>query len=77
MAANFYCQTDAPHYKLGHSLELGFISASIIAALILVVSYSSLNKKRSRMVADGQVGRYSIEELSAKGDKALTFRYMY
>lgn len=77
MAANFYRAADKPRYILGHGLELGFIVGGIIAALILVVSYSVINKKRlRRMEQEGNIG-FDSEELSALGDKAYTFRYMY
>lgn len=76
MASNFYRARDSPHYTLGHGLELGFISVGIIAALILLVGYSMINKKRRQQMASG-TREYSNEELSMKGDKAVTFRYMY
>ncbi|RFU73199.1 hypothetical protein TARUN_9055 [Trichoderma arundinaceum] len=50
MAANFYRQKDGPRYILGHALELGFISAGIIAALILVLAYMQINKRREAKV---------------------------
>ncbi|KAL7917752.1 major facilitator superfamily domain-containing protein [Trichoderma austrokoningii] len=76
MAANFYRQKDGPRYILGHALELGFISAGIIAALVLVFSYTQINRKREARVARGDLGQYTAEQLSDKGDKALTWRYM-
>lgn len=76
MASNFYRQKDGPRYILGHALELGFISAGTIAALVLVVSYMRINRRREAKVAQGELDRYSAEELSGKGDKALTWRYM-
>lgn len=77
MASNFYRAKDAPRYRLGHGLELGFIGAGIVASLILLVGYSSANKKRVKKIEDGDLGRYTQEELSEKGDKAITFRYVY
>ncbi|GKU05194.1 tartrate transporter [Fusarium langsethiae] len=77
MASNFYRQKDGPRYILGHALELGFISAGIIAALILIFSYSRINKSRDRRMAAGEHEAISEEELSAKGDKAVTWRYMH
>ena len=38
MASNFYRSKDAPHYVLGHALELAFIGAGVIALIILVVT---------------------------------------
>ncbi|KAL2129004.1 hypothetical protein VTI74DRAFT_8373 [Chaetomium olivicolor] len=77
MASNFYRARDKPGYKLGHGLELGFIGCGIIATLILIVGYSSQNKKRARAIEEGALDRYTPEELSAKGDRAVTFRYVY
>ena len=76
MASNFYRQADSPRYILGHGLELGFIGGGLIAALILVRSYAAINKKRDQQLAEGNV-EHTTEELSALGDRAVTFRYMY
>lgn len=77
MASNFYRAKDAPRYRLGHGLELGFIGAGIVASLILLVGYSTANKKRAKKMEDGDLGHYTQQELSEKGDKAITFRYVY
>ncbi|EKJ74091.1 hypothetical protein FPSE_05745 [Fusarium pseudograminearum CS3096] len=77
MASNFYRQKDGPRYILGHALELGFICVGIIAALILIFSYSRINKSRERRMAAGEHETISDEELSARGDKAVTWRYMH
>ncbi|KAI2640358.1 MFS general substrate transporter [Hypomontagnella submonticulosa] len=76
MASNFYRQRDSPQYILGHGLELGFISAGIIAAIILVISYAAINKKRDRIIQEGGEVQFTAQELSSKGDRAVTFRYM-
>ncbi|KAK2001713.1 major facilitator superfamily transporter [Colletotrichum falcatum] len=77
MASNFYRQKDGPRYVLGHGLELGFIVVGIVAALVLIFSYIRINKARDRRVAEGEGGRYTAEELSEQGDKAVTYRYMW
>lgn len=76
MASNFYRARDAPRYHLGHALELGFISVGIAAALIQLFAYAAINKKRARQLQNGR-DQLSQAELAAKGDKAVTFRYMY
>lgn len=76
MASNFYRQKDAPRYVLGHALELGFVSVGIIAACILISGYTFINKQRSRKMLNGEDRNWTAEELSAKGDKAVTWRYM-
>ncbi|KAK3302644.1 major facilitator superfamily domain-containing protein [Chaetomium strumarium] len=77
IASNLYRGKDAPRYRLGHGLELGFIGAGIIAALVLLAGYSAENKKRSRKMEEGALDSYTPEQLSDQGDKALTFRYVY
>jgi hypothetical protein len=77
MASNFYRSADAPRYVLGHGLELGFISLGIIAGFVLLLGYSTANKKRSKILSQEGGHGYSQEELSEKGDRAVTFRYMY
>ncbi|KAI2629898.1 MFS general substrate transporter [Hypoxylon sp. NC1633] len=76
IASNFYRQKDSPQYILGHGLELGFISGGIIAAFILVIAYATINKKRDRITQEGGESQYTAQELSMRGDKAITFRYM-
>ncbi|KAL7790781.1 major facilitator superfamily domain-containing protein [Trichoderma ceciliae] len=77
MASNFYRQADSPRYILGHGLELGFISIGIIASLVLIFSYYTVNKKREQRLVDGEAAHFTPEELSALGDRAVTFRYMF
>jgi len=76
MASNFYRSKDAPHYVLGHALELGFIVAGLIALVLLVFNYRRINAKRERQLGEGVHNGYTPEELSALGDRAMTFKYM-
>ncbi|CAI6340898.1 unnamed protein product [Periconia digitata] len=77
MASNFYRAEDSPKYILGHALELGFIIVGIVAGLVLVLNYKRINKKRERQMAAGEHNGYTPEELSALGDRAITFRYVW
>lgn len=77
MASNFYRQADNPRYILGHGLELGFICMGIVASLVLIFSYYTANKRRGQRLADGELARFTPQELSAMGDRAITFRYMF
>jgi hypothetical protein len=77
MASNFYRAKDSPRYKLGHALELGFISLGIIATLIELAGYRRINKNRERKMAEGGESQHTAEEMSGQGDKSVTFRYMY
>lgn len=77
MASNFYRAPDSPRYILGHALELGFVCAGIVAAVILNVGYATINKKRARKLAEGAEDGVGAQQLSEMGDKAYTFRYMH
>ncbi|KAK7744055.1 hypothetical protein SLS53_003572 [Cytospora paraplurivora] len=77
MASNFYRQPDSPRYILGHSLELGFICAGVVAAVILNIGYTASNHRREKTLAEGAEDRFGSRELSEMGDKACTFRYMH
>jgi hypothetical protein len=76
MASNFYRAKDGPRFVLGHALELGFIIAGIVACIILMASYTAVNKKREKQMRGGEKSVLSNEELSTMGDRAVTFRYM-
>ncbi|KAJ3577113.1 hypothetical protein NPX13_g3452 [Xylaria arbuscula] len=76
-ASNFYRQRDSPRYILGHALELAFVSVGIIAASILIVNYMRINKRRAKIIREGGHNEFTPEELSAQGDRAVTFRYVY
>jgi hypothetical protein len=77
MASNFYRGADSPRFILGHALELAFIGGGLIACVILLVGYSAENRRRARKIDEGALDLYSPEELSDKGDKAVTYRYVY
>lgn len=75
MASNFYRAKDAPRYKLGHGLEIGFICLGLVALTIQAMNYKRINKKRDTQIAAGEHNGYTPEDLSEFGDKAVTFRY--
>jgi sugar phosphate permease len=72
IAANIYRSKDAPHYRLGHGVELGFIGLGLLLLPIVVYTYSRINTERG-----AEIGglRYTDEELRSMGDKAPTFPY--
>ncbi|KAI0442473.1 major facilitator superfamily domain-containing protein [Xylaria telfairii] len=76
-ASNFYRQKDSPRYILGHALELAFTSVGLIAAVILILNYMRINRSRAKAVREGAHNQFTPEELSAMGDRAVTFRYVY
>jgi MFS family permease len=75
MASNFYRSADAPRYKLGHGLEIGFICMGAVALLIQVFGYRRINKQREIALVEGEAEKFTAEELGDLGDKAVTFRY--
>lgn len=75
MASNFYRAKDAPHYILGHALELGSIGAGIVAVLVLLFNYKRINAKRKLQLAEGIHIGYTLEELGELGDGSVTFKY--
>jgi hypothetical protein len=77
MSSNFYREADKPRYILGHSLSLGFVLAGITASFVLVIGYNRTNRKRERDMRSGRRAECTERELSFKGDKAITWRYMY
>lgn len=66
---------DAPRYKLGHGLEIGFICLGMIALVIQAFAYRRINAKRERQLAAHEHNGYTPEELSDLGDRAITFKY--
>ncbi len=62
---------------MGHGISLGFEILGIIAIVILIVGYRASNRRRERRLAAGAMEQSTPEELSARGDKAITFRYMF
>ncbi|KAL7274768.1 hypothetical protein RUND412_002322 [Rhizina undulata] len=76
MASNFYRAQDAPKYRLGHALELGFIGIGMIALVVLVVAYKKINEQREKLEAEGAADGLTPEELGRQGDKAVYWRYV-
>lgn len=71
MSSNFYREKDAPKYILGHSVELGFVVAGILALILMRLCYSRINAKRDH---EG-TGALTEQEMSEMGDKAPNYRY--
>ncbi|KAL4894758.1 major facilitator superfamily domain-containing protein [Aspergillus ambiguus] len=69
-ASNFYRDTDAPRYRLGHSLVLGFVSLGLLTVTLYYFLCRGVNAKRDR---EGDARNPS--EVFDLGDKAPTFQY--
>lgn len=73
MASNFYRKQDGPKFMLGHGLEIGFVTAGLVAVVALRLCYAKINAKRERMPGDGDL---TDQEIADMGDRAPTFRYV-
>ena len=69
-ASNFYRDQDAPRYRLGHGLVLGFAALGLLTLTTYYFACRKINAKRDRELDQGHgEGMYQL------GDKAPTFRY--
>lgn len=73
MASNFYRAADKPKYLLGHGLEIAFVSAGLVAVVLLRASYGRINAEREM---EGNEKGLNAGEMSELGDKSPSFRYM-
>ncbi|KAI2767141.1 hypothetical protein CBS147339_8475 [Penicillium roqueforti] len=71
-ASNFYKKTDAPRYRLGHSLVLAFVALGFLTVVLYYFLCRRINAKRDRGEATASQNPDGIFEM---GDKAPTFRY--
>ncbi|KAJ5930445.1 hypothetical protein N7466_005938, partial [Penicillium verhagenii] len=72
-ASNFYRSTDAPRYRLGHTLVLVFAGLGLVTMVAYYLICRRVNAKREAG-ADG-VYQYTSDQLVDMGDKAPSFRY--
>ncbi|KAH8678848.1 MFS nicotinic acid transporter Tna1 [Tricladium varicosporioides] len=70
--SNFYRESDAPKYILGHALQVGIVVIGMAAVVILRLGYAKANKERDEMGVDRSL---SLSQMSQMGDRAPTFRY--
>ncbi|KAI0016431.1 major facilitator superfamily domain-containing protein [Xylariomycetidae sp. FL0641] len=69
-AARLYREKFGPRYYLGHGHQLGFIVVGTVAALAMIATYTSVNKRRADLVKRGEPYPSSAEELAEQGDRA-------
>ncbi|KAL4779889.1 major facilitator superfamily domain-containing protein [Aspergillus varians] len=74
-ASNFYRSKDAPRYRLGHLLVLGFVALGLAAVVLYYAICRVLNSKRESASSGGH--SYTDEEVVDMGDKAPNFRYRF
>jgi MFS family permease len=76
MSSNFYRAQDAPQYRLGHGLEVMFLSLAIISATCVELLYVRWNKKKQLDLDAGLYDTHTMEQISALGDKGPYFKYI-
>ncbi|QEL61852.1 hypothetical protein CJJ09_004009 [Candidozyma auris] len=74
-SSNFYRTQDAPDYKLGHGLELGFALMGLVFTFITIAGYVISNKKKKRDLDQGKYDHCSPADLIEMGDKSPHFVY--
>lgn len=80
VASNIYRTQDAPLYKFGHGIELGFLIMGIALLPLMVFVYKRANRGKEVIVREAEASgglslRYTDEELRRMGDKAPNFPY--
>ncbi|KAF3064097.1 putative transporter C11D3.18C [Daldinia childiae] len=69
-----FLNTDAPYFKNGYSICLGFTCLSGLASVLYLISIYRENQRRKKAVRDVGLSDYEKSEL---GDLNPEFRYMY
>lgn len=75
MGSNFFRTQDAPGYRLGHGLEIGFIVMGITSTVVMAFTLKRINASRDRMLPEEVKAKHSEDELLELGDKSPFFRY--
>ncbi|EMD36615.1 hypothetical protein CERSUDRAFT_95905 [Gelatoporia subvermispora B] len=77
IASNIYRAQDAPHYRLGHGIELMFVGIGLLVLPVLVALYRHINvlHAKAQMEAEEKGVTYDAEEQRKLGDRAHEFRY--
>lgn len=70
-----YQEKEAPRYETGYGNSLAFVSAGIIACLVLEFSLYTLNQKKARLSEEEVRQQYTDEQLADMGEKSPLFRY--
>lgn len=75
VSTNIYRVQDKPQYRLGHSVNLGFIVLGFCCLVGLRVFYTSQNKSKKEKLANGYYDSYTAQEISELGDRSPYFEY--
>lgn len=79
--SNIFRAQDAPAYRLGYGISIGFICMSGVSATLMVIILDRINKKRAAAVEEMGGEAIVIEEqgewnLTEMGDRSPLFRYI-
>lgn len=81
IGSNIYRAQDAPGYKLGYGISIGFIAMATIAAVLMMVILGNINKRRAKETVQRggeasvleEEGAWNIAEM---GDRSPLFKYI-
>lgn len=81
IGSNIFRQQDAPAYRLGYGISIGFILMSAGSAALMLIILDKLNKKRAAAVEEMGGEAIVVEEhgewnLTEMGDRSPLFRYI-
>ncbi|KFX97820.1 hypothetical protein V490_02611 [Pseudogymnoascus sp. VKM F-3557] len=79
IGSNIFRDKDAPAYRLGYGISIGFICMSAGCATLMVILLNRINKKRDAVVEEMGGEAVVVEEhgewnLTEMGDRSLLFR---
>lgn len=81
IGSNIFRKQDAPAYRPGYAISIGFIVTSAISATLMVTILDRINKKRAETVEEMGGEAAVVEEhgewnLTEMGDRSPLFRYI-
>ncbi|KFY49688.1 hypothetical protein V496_09860 [Pseudogymnoascus sp. VKM F-4515 (FW-2607)] len=81
IGSNIFRDKDAPAYRLGYGISIGFIVMSAGAATLMIIILDRINKKRAALVDEMGGEAVVVEEqgewnLTEMGDRSPLFRYI-
>ncbi|CUS13219.1 unnamed protein product [Tuber aestivum] len=76
MSSNVYRQVDAPHYRLGHGIVLGYLAIGLLGGSALNLALLRReNEKRRNGQRDAWVQGLNVKEVEYLGDRRPDFLY--
>ncbi|AOW07824.1 major facilitator superfamily domain-containing protein [Yarrowia lipolytica] len=75
VSTNIYRVQDKPQYRLGHSVNLGFIVLGFVCLVSLRIFYTRQNTLKKERLASGYYDSMSEDEFAQLGDRSPYFEY--